>query len=80
MPRVRLLAAMNVAGQSRQRGSECDVDPDVASYLLAQGRVVIVRGEQPETPERAAVAERTDRTRRRLSQVERAANVPDDTL
>ena len=58
-----MLAAMNVAGESREVGAECDVDGDVASYLVEQGRVVIVRGEQPETPERARSVERAGRVR-----------------
>lgn len=61
MPRVRLLTAMNVAGESRTRGSEVDVEADVASYLLEQGRVEIVRGARPETPERAVTRERAAR-------------------
>lgn len=73
MPRVRLLAAMNVAGASRERGSEVDVDPDVASYLLEQHRVELVRGQQPATPERAITIERAvtgpaSRGRRRPSE------------
>ena len=61
MPRVRLLTAMNVAGESRTRGSEVDVDSDVASYLLEQGRVELVRGVAPVIPERAVTRERTAR-------------------
>ena len=61
MPRVRLLTAMNVAGESRTRGSEVDVDSDVASYLLEQGRVELVRGVAPVIPERAVARERTVR-------------------
>jgi len=48
---------MNVAGESRARGSEVDVEGDVASYLLEQGRVELVRGEHPDTPERAVTLE-----------------------
>lgn len=52
MPRVRLLGQANVAGETRFRGDECDVPADVASSLVAASRAVIVRAEQPETPER----------------------------
>lgn len=54
---------MNVAGESRTRGSEVDVEGDVASYLLEQGRAELVRGDAPVIPERAASRERTRRQR-----------------
>lgn len=52
MPRIRLLARMNIEGRTREFGEEVDVHGDVASYLTRMSRAEIVRGEQPETPER----------------------------
>ena len=52
MPRVRLLVRMNVADGHHEAGDVVDVDKDVAANLSRFDRAVIVRGEQPETPER----------------------------
>jgi len=67
MPRVRLLVGMNVAGESRERGDVCDVPADVASYLSGLGRVEVVRGEQPERPERATSREKATRRKREVT-------------
>lgn len=61
MPRIRLLAQANVAGRTRFRGEEADVPTDVATSLVSASRAVIVRGEQPETPERRQAVEKTSR-------------------
>lgn len=63
MPRVRLLRAMNVSDGHHVPGDEVDVEGDVASYLVTQGRAELVRAEQPETPERAPRRETTGRRR-----------------
>lgn len=64
MPRVRVrVSHLNVGGETRHRGQECQVDPDVAQYLTASGFVEIVRGERPETPEDARSVETTKRAR-----------------
>jgi hypothetical protein len=63
MPRVRLLTRMNVADGHHERGDVVDVPGEVASYLSQVGRVEIVRGEQPETPEHSG--RRTEKARRR---------------
>ena len=59
MPRVRLIVGMNIAGETREAGEEVNVPGDVASYLREMGRVEIVRGERPETPEAGAGVEHT---------------------
>lgn len=66
MPRVRLLGQANVQGETRFRGDEVDVPGDVASSLVAASRAVIVRAEQPETPERQQAPERATGGRRRI--------------
>lgn len=66
MPRVRVrVSHLNIGGETRHRGQECQVDGDVASYLTSSGFAEIVRGERPETPEDNARIEATKRTRTR---------------
>lgn len=60
-----MLLTTNLDGQTRSRGEEVDLPAEVASYLREQGRVEIVRGEHPDTPERSATSEATRRTRAR---------------
>jgi hypothetical protein len=67
MPRVRLLVRMNIADGYHERGDEVDVPGDVASNLAHLDRAVIVRGEQPTTPERAARSEKSKRRRREVT-------------
>jgi hypothetical protein len=55
MPRVRLLVPLNINNQHLTRGAVVDVPGDLASSLVRLGRVELVRGEQPETPESAAI-------------------------
>jgi hypothetical protein len=50
---------MHVAGANHARGDVVDVAGEVASYLAAAGRAELVRGEQPDTPERVDTTERT---------------------
>lgn len=64
MLRVRLHARMNVAGRHLERGAEVDVPVDLATSLVAAGMAVLVRGVQPETPERVVLVEKTTRGRR----------------
>ena len=64
MPRVRLHARMNVAGRYLERGAEVDVPVDVATALVVGGMAALVRGVQPETPERGVASEKTTRGRR----------------
>lgn len=58
-----MLLPTNLEGRTRQHGETVDLDPEVATYLREQGRVEIVRGEHPDTPEDGARAETTKRTR-----------------
>lgn len=67
MPRVRLLVRMNIADGFHERGDEVDVPGDVASSLAGLGRVEIVRGEQPATPERARRTEKAQRRQREVT-------------
>jgi len=46
---------LNINDQFLTRGAVVDVSGDLASNLASLGRVEIVRGEQPETPESAAI-------------------------
>lgn len=64
MPRVRVLLPTNLEGRTRLPGESLDLSPDVATYLREQGRVEVVRGERPDTPERSTTAE-TARSARR---------------
>lgn len=66
MPRVRLLVPLNVNGSHLHRGAILDVDGDLAASLTGLGRVELVRGEQPDTPERQTsfTAEKTSRARK----------------
>jgi hypothetical protein len=63
MPRVRLLVRMNIADGYHERGDEVDVPGDVASNLARLDRAVLVRGEQPDTPERSSRPEKAKRRR-----------------
>jgi len=58
-----LLVPLNVQDQHLQRGAEVDVPGDLAESLIGLGRVVLVRDEQPETPEHVHV-EKSVRHRR----------------
>lgn len=65
--RIRLTRpGLNVAGATRARGEEVDVDPDVAAYLVEGGQAVRVRsgGTVIETT-MTGPDEATTRTRRR---------------
>jgi hypothetical protein len=61
MPRVRLLVRMNILDEFHERGDSVDVPADVASSLTRLGRAVMVRGGQPDVPERAVRTEKTTR-------------------
>ncbi len=71
MPNIRLLARMNVAGEHHEHGDIVAVPAEVASNLVTLNRAVLVRGEQPETPEgrttqpETAAAHQARPTRRR---------------
>lgn len=66
MPRVRLLVRMNIADGYHERGDVVEVPAEVASNLVTLDRVVIVRGEQPDTPEgRGPVMEKAVRSGKR---------------
>jgi len=68
MPRVRVLLPVSYEGRTRQHGETVDLPAEVATYLREQGRVELVRGEHPDTPERAETPESTTRrTRTRRS-------------
>lgn len=63
--RIRLTrSGLNVAGATRARGEEVDVDRDVATYLTSSGQAVLVREATIETMV-AGPAETTTRRRRR---------------
>ena len=71
MPRVRLLVRMNIAGGFHECGDVVEVPGDVATNLAFLDRAVILRGEQPDTPEdRLPATEKTARTRKRQRTVE----------
>jgi len=65
MPRVRLLTRMNIADGFHERGDVVDVPAEVASSLQKLDRVELVRGERPDTPERASRPEKATATRKR---------------
>jgi hypothetical protein len=54
---------MNIAGEHREAGDECDVDGEVASYLVKMDRAALIRSEQPNTPERGRRSERATQRR-----------------
>lgn len=70
MPRVRVLLPTNLDGRTRLIGETVDLPAEVASYLREQGRVEIVRGERPDTPEGTSSMERSARRRVRERTVE----------
>ena len=59
MPKVRILVGISGADVSYIKGDEVDLPGPTASAWCEAGMAELVRGEQPETPERIRVEPET---------------------